>query len=158
MEGARRFFRGRVKRRRLGVATDGGGCFRGGIIRLVARVDFFNDARMPDVSLPANLAAPVPAWNEDVIYEVLGNPVRRRLVLALARGGPQVAGDLKVGVGRRVDATLKHLVSLRKSGLVVQQENPGDGRKFLYALAANVPVTQTADGAVLDFGFLTVRL
>jgi len=42
--------------------------------------------------------------------------------------------------------------------LVVQRENPRDGRKYLYALAPNVPVTKTESGAALDFGFVTVKL
>ncbi len=113
---------------------------------------------MADPISPAISTPTVPAWNEDLIYATLGNPVRRRLVVSLARGGPQPAADLKVHVGRRLDATLKHLISLRSAGLVVQRENPGDGRKYLYELAGNVTVTKTEKVAALDFGFVTVRL
>jgi len=41
--------------------------------------------------------------------------------------------------------------------LVVQQENRRDGRKYLYALAANLPLTRTDKGGALDFGFVAVR-
>lgn len=97
---------------------------------------------MSDAALPVN----PNAWNEDLIY------------LALAAGGPQPAGDLIGASGRRLDATLKHLQTLREAGLVTLRENPGDGRKYLYALTPNVPLKKTDKGAVLDFGFLTVRL
>lgn len=113
---------------------------------------------MPDTTLPANSNPNVPAWDQNLIFLTLADPARRGLLLALAAGGPQPAADLMGASGKRLDATLKHLTSLRSAGLVVQQENPGDGRKYLYALAPNVPVTKTAGGAVLDFGFVTVRL
>ncbi len=112
---------------------------------------------MSTAVLPANPAAPAPAWNEDLIYWALAEPPRRHLLFALA-GGPQTAGNL-IGVsGRRLDATLKHLQTLREAGLVAQRENPGDGRKYLYALTPTVPLQKTETGVVLDFGFLAVRL
>jgi DNA-binding transcriptional ArsR family regulator len=116
------------------------------------------DASMSDTSLPANTNPDGPIWDEDLIYETLANRARRRLLISLAAGGPQPAADLTGASGKRLDATLKHLISLRAAKLVVQQENPRDGRKYLYALAPNVPVTKTEQGAVLDFGFVTVRL
>ena len=97
-------------------------------------------------------------WDEDLIYAALGDPVRRRLLLALARGGPQIGANLQIGLHHRLSATLKHLAAMRRSGLVLMQENPRDGRKCLYALAPAVPVMKTETGAVLDFGFLTIRL
>jgi DNA-binding transcriptional ArsR family regulator len=120
--------------------------------------EFFMDASMSDTSLPANTNPSGPIWDEDLIYETLGHRARRRLLVAIAAGGPRAAADLTGASGKRLDATLKHLISLRAAKLVVQQENPGDGRKYLYALAPNVPVTKTEKGAVLDFGFVTVRL
>ena len=113
---------------------------------------------MPDTILPVNANPVGPTWDEDLIYETLGHRARRKLLVWLAAGGPQAAADLTGATGKRLDATLKHLISLRAAKLVVQQENPGDGRKYLYALAPNVPVTKTEKGTVLDFGFVTVRL
>ena len=113
---------------------------------------------MPDTALPANANPAGPTWNEDLIYETLASRARRRLLVWLAAGGPRAGADLTGASGLRLSATLKHLISLRAAKLVVMQENPGDGRKYLYALAPNVPVTKTEKGAVLDFGFVTVRL
>ncbi|MFM2083165.1 MAG: Winged helix DNA-binding domain [Verrucomicrobiota bacterium] len=112
---------------------------------------------MPDAALPSNPSVPVPTWDEDLIFETLADRPRRRLLVALAARGPQPASDLMGASGRRLDATLKHLASLRSSGLVVQQENPGDGRKYLYALAPTVPIVRTEKGAALEFGFCAVR-
>jgi DNA-binding transcriptional ArsR family regulator len=97
------------------------------------------------------------AWNEDLIFEALADRPRRRILVVLAARGPTTASDLTGATNRRLDATLKQLVWLRNAGLVVQKENPGDGRKCLYALAPNVPLTQTEKGKALDFGFLAVR-
>lgn len=113
---------------------------------------------MPDTTLPANVRPSGPVWDEDLVFQTLGHRARRRLLVAIAAGGPRPAEDLTGASGKRLDATLKHLVSLRAARLVVQQENPRDGRKYLYALAPNVPVTRTEKGLVLDFGFATVRL
>jgi DNA-binding transcriptional ArsR family regulator len=61
-------------------------------------------------------------------------------------------------VGRRLDATLKHLIALRAAGLVVTRPDPVDGRRMLYSLAPTVPVVKTDKGAVMDFGCCVVRL
>ena len=113
---------------------------------------------MSDPTLPASPNPEIPAWDPDLIFLTLADPARRQLLLALAAGGPQPAADLLGASGKRLDATLKHLISLRAAGLVVQRENPGDGRKYLYALAPNVPVARTEKGVALDFGFVSVRL
>ena len=113
---------------------------------------------MPDTNLPSNANPVGPTWDEDLIYETLGHRARRKLLVWIAAGGPHTAEDLMGAAGKRLDATLKHLVSLRAAKLVVLQENPRDGRKYLYALAPNVPVTKTEKGLVLDFGFVTLRL
>ncbi|HUZ06932.1 MAG TPA: hypothetical protein VMV89_05525 [Candidatus Paceibacterota bacterium] len=110
---------------------------------------------IPD--LPVNPGAPASTWNEDLIFEALADHARRRMLVALAAGGPRTAEDLQPVTGKRRDATLKHLVWLRKAGLVMQQENKRDGRKYLYALAPNLSLTRTDKGGTLDFGFLAVR-
>ncbi|MBI5772701.1 MAG: hypothetical protein HZA89_03035, partial [Verrucomicrobia bacterium] len=75
-----------------------------------------------------------------------------------ARGEPRPASVLKAGVGRRLDATLKHLIALRAAGLVVTRPDPADGRRMLYSLSPTVPVVKTDKGAVIDFGCCVVRL
>lgn len=109
---------------------------------------------MSDATLPVN---PV-SWDPDLIYWALAEPPRRQILLALASRGPQPAGDLLGATRRRLDATLKHLQTLRSAGLVTRQENSRDGRKYLYALTPQVPLAKTDKGVVLDFGFLLVRL
>jgi DNA-binding transcriptional ArsR family regulator len=111
-------------------------------------------ADLPKLPVPT----PSAAWDEDVIYPTLADPVRRRLLLSLARGGPQPGTQLKDGVNRRLSATLKHLAAMRAAGLVLVQENPRDGRRQLYALSPSVLLTDTEKGVVVDFGFCTVRL
>ena len=113
---------------------------------------------MPDATSPTSVNPSTPTWDEDLFFETFADRARRRLLLSLARSGAQPAADLTGAAGKRLDATLKHLITLRAAGLVVQQDNPRDGRKYLYALAPNVPLTKTETGAALDFGFLTVRL
>jgi hypothetical protein len=112
---------------------------------------------MPD-STPAALPAVINPWDEDVIYATLANPVRRRILLSLARNGPQTGAQLMGGVKRQLSATLKHLVEMRSAGLVMTHENPGDGRRLLYLLSPGVPLTKTEKGAVVDFGFCLLRL
>jgi hypothetical protein len=113
---------------------------------------------MADDVQPAAPATNVPQWDADFIFVALSDPVRRGLLLTLAHGGAFPASHLKNGAGRRLDATLKHLVSMRKAGLLVMQPDPADGRRMLYSLSSSVPVTMTESGAVIDFGFLLLRL
>jgi DNA-binding transcriptional ArsR family regulator len=100
---------------------------------------------------------PEAVWNEDLIFSALADPVRRKLLFALARGGPQPASKLKTVAGRQLDATLKQLVTLREAGLLVTTPDPQDGRRMLYALASAVQLAKTETGVVLDFGFCRLR-
>ena len=118
-----------------------------------------NDAVMSDLSRSAVPVASTAGWNEDLIFSLLSDPVRRRLLLNLARCGVgQAASQLNGGVGRRLDATLKHLTALRNAGLLVTQPDKVDARRMLYSLSPAVPVTKSEQGAAMDFGFVTVRL
>ena len=116
---------------------------------------------MPDDPLssapPANTAN-APRWEPDLIFPVLADPVRRGLLLALARDGAAPAARLGTAVGRRLDATLKHLVAMRRAGLLVMAPDPADRRRQLYSLSPSVPLAATASGRVVDFGFCLLRL
>jgi DNA-binding transcriptional ArsR family regulator len=101
---------------------------------------------------------PAVSWDADVIFPLLADPVRRRLLLAVARGGGQPASVLKDAANRRLDATLKHLTALRAAGLLVTRPDKQDGRRMLYGLAPGVPLVMAPEGAVLDFGFCVLRL
>jgi DNA-binding transcriptional ArsR family regulator len=113
---------------------------------------------MPDSNQPSAPVAPAISWNPDLIFSVLADPARRKVLLALARGGPKAGAVLKTSAGRRLDATLKHLAAMRSAGLVVVLPNPEDGRRQLYGLAPSVPLVKTEAGNVIDFGFCLLRL
>lgn len=117
----------------------------------------FRDYFMADTIPTPAPVMPVAVWSEDLIFSALADPVRRKLLFALARGGPQPASKLKAVAGRRLDATLKQLVTLRAAGLLVTTPDPQDGRRMLYALAPSVPVAKTEAGVVIDFGFCRLR-
>ena len=99
-----------------------------------------------------------PQWDIDAILLALSDASRRRLLLAIAKNGPQTAQKLVVGKSHQLSRTLKQLACLCDAGLVVRQENREDGRKQLYALSPAVPLTQTETGVFMDFGFFTLRI
>jgi predicted transcriptional regulator len=114
---------------------------------------------MPESASHSAAASPKTVrWNQDRVFAVLGDPVRRRLLLSLARSGAQTGVELKTAASRRLDATLKHLAEMRSAGFVVTAENPKDGRRLLYSLSPSVPVENTPTGTVVDFGFCLLRL
>ncbi len=113
---------------------------------------------MSTPAAPPTIPAPPPqAIPADTVYAALGDPTRRRLLQILAHGKGYTATVLASNVGKRLDATLKHLVALRGAGLVITAENPQDGRRFLYHLAPGIPVTKTDAGWEMDFGYCLVR-
>ena len=114
-------------------------------------------AFMSNASSSPAAAAPV-RWNQDLVFAALGHRQRRRLLFSLAIHGPRAGVDLKGAVHRRLDTTLKQLALMRRAGLVVMEPDPTDGRRFRYALASNVPLQDTPEGKVMDFGFCVVRL
>ena len=108
-------------------------------------------------SPPTLLVPAVQVVSADTVYAALGDPTRRRLLQLLANGQGHTATVLARNVGKRLDATLKHLVALRGAGLVVTAENPQDGRRQLYRLNPAIPVTKTEHGWEMDFGYCLVR-
>lgn len=113
---------------------------------------------MPNRSRPPALPANATGPNPDVIFAALGDPVRRRILQALADGRPRTAGELGGLVTRRISATLKHLNVLRDAGLIRAQENPQDGHRQHYVLVAGIPVTKTEKGFEMDFDCCVVRI
>ncbi|MDB6028857.1 MAG: hypothetical protein JWM68_5080 [Verrucomicrobiales bacterium] len=106
----------------------------------------------------------LPPWNQDLIFSVLSDPIRRAIIVSLARKGPQTAAALApAGPGGnfmmvRLNRVVKTLAALREAGLVVIIPNPGDGRKQMYSLAPGMTVTKTETGCLLDFSFGLLRL
>ena len=124
------------------------------------------------MSIPnsTNCGAPTePALNQERVLAALASRGRRKLLVALAVGGPQTADALKhVGKARRggmfsgpehfADSTVKNLKVMVDAGIVVKLENPQDGRRTLYALPAGVKVEIQADQTVVDIGSFVARL
>ncbi|MDB6025430.1 MAG: hypothetical protein JWM68_1653 [Verrucomicrobiales bacterium] len=106
---------------------------------------------------PAAVSTPKTThqWDEDTVFFALGQPLRRRVFLKLARVGPKPGSQLTSGP--QLGTTLKQLAILCKTGLVVKAPNPDDRRQPLYALAPLVPLTRTENGGVIDFGFCLLR-
>jgi DNA-binding transcriptional ArsR family regulator len=113
---------------------------------------------MSDASQPAAPFANPPQWNADAVFAALGDPVRRTLLLTIARGGPKPATVLKDFANRRLNATLKHLAALRAAGLLVTEPDRVDKRRMLYALSPALQVTKSDAGFAMDFGFCLLRL
>lgn len=113
---------------------------------------------MPDPIQPPDPIAQKQFWNPDVVFAILADPARRRLLCMIASSKPLPATGLQGSSRKRLDATLKHLIALRKAGMVTTAPDPVDGQRTLYGLSSNVPVIQSADGRVLDFGCCVVRL
>lgn len=113
---------------------------------------------MSTPAAPPTIPAPPPkVISADTVYAALGDPTRRRLLQILADGQGRTATTLAGNVGKRLDATLKHLVALRGAGLVITAENPQDGRRLLYHLSPSIPVKKTDTGWEMDFGYCLVR-
>ena len=113
---------------------------------------------MPKRSRPPTAPANATGPNPDFIFGALGDPVRRRILQALAGGTPRTASQLASIVARRISATLKHLVVLRDAGLITINPNPADGHRNEYLLSAGIPVTRTEKGLEMDFDCCVVRV
>ena len=113
---------------------------------------------MSDVSLNPPTAANQPALNPDDVFWLLGDPSRRRVLLALHSGAALAASQLRGAVGLRQAATEKHLTHLLKAGLLVAAPDERDKRRMLYRLSPSVAVVKTETGAAMDFGCCLVRL
>ncbi len=95
----------------------------------------------------------------DVVFALLADPVRRRILELVADGKPHTASGAASHVRRRLDAALKHLIALREAGVVTTQPDPVDSRRQLYTLASHIPVRRPESGRVeVDFDCCLVRL
>jgi DNA-binding transcriptional ArsR family regulator len=95
----------------------------------------------------------------DVLFALLADPVRQRILELLADGKPHTASGTARHVRRRLDAALKHLIALREAGVALTQPDPVDSRRQLYTLAPQFPVHRSETGRVeVDLGCCLVRL
>jgi hypothetical protein len=102
-------------------------------------------------------------WDQDFIFSILSDPIRRGIIVTLAQKGPQTASAF-APVGRNRMASMvclnrivKTLSKMRDSGLVVVLPHPTDGRKQLYAITPGIIVTKTEKNCSLEFGTCFVR-
>ncbi len=113
---------------------------------------------MPKRCLPPAAPADLTGPNPDVIFATLGDPVRRRLLLALVDGQPRTATQLMPAASRRLSAVLKHLVVLRAADMITADLDPVDNRRQRYHLSPAFPVQKTDSGWEIDFGCCLVRV
>ncbi|MDB6027652.1 MAG: hypothetical protein JWM68_3875 [Verrucomicrobiales bacterium] len=104
-----------------------------------------------------NVGLKIRRWDADTVFRVVNDPMRRRIIRALAGGGWKTALELGVGPGSRRHTVLKHFTVLCKSGIVVRKENPQDARKPLHGLAPGVVVCQGEKSFTVDFGRGMIR-
>jgi DNA-binding transcriptional ArsR family regulator len=109
-------------------------------------------ASLPTVPVEVRV---IPA---DTVYAALGDKTRRRILLALFDGRARTATVLAGAAGKRLDATLKHLLALRTAGLIVANQDAVDGRRQVYRLAPSVKTATTPEGRTMDFGYCLVRV
>ena len=109
------------------------------------------------ISFPT-VPVPVQVVSADKVFAALGDPTRRRLLVAMADRVPRRATVLKGAAGKKFDATLKHLVALREAGFIIAQVDPTDNRRQLYTLSPDIKITDTPEGRTMDFGYCVVRV
>jgi DNA-binding transcriptional ArsR family regulator len=108
-------------------------------------------------SLPT-VPVTVRTIDPDTVMAALGEPSRRRLLVAMFDGQPRTGTVLARGLGKRLSATLKHLGALREAGLIVTEQDKVDGRRQAYLLAPSVKVATTPEGRTMDFGYCLLRV
>ncbi len=97
-------------------------------------------------------------WDRQTVFKTFADPVRWGLFSAIIRNGPSTASQLKVAVNRQLDATTKQLAYLEKLGFLTVKPDPKDGRRALYSIAPDVPVSKTPTETTVDFGHTLLRL
>ena len=97
--------------------------------------------------------------SRDLVFALLADPVRRRILELLSDGKPHTATSCARHVQRRLDAALKHLIALREASVITTRPDPVDSRRQLYTLAPHIPVQKSESGPVeMDFGYCLLRL
>ena len=114
---------------------------------------------MPKRSRPPAQSTDPAARRRDVIFAVLGDPLRRRLLELMADGTPRHANGCARHLSKRISATIKHMGNLREAELVDTSPDPDDSRRQLYTLSPQVQVRgDAAAGVEMDFGCCVLRL
>jgi hypothetical protein len=103
-------------------------------------------------------AADAKIWDADVVFKLFADPVRRGMVLAIARGGALPPSRIRAAVGKNLDSTMKRLNAVRSSRLVSIASDDSDKRLQMYSLVPSVQVVAEEGKRWLRFGFLDVPL
>src|SRR5688572_27009114 len=90
-------------------------------------------------------------WSAETVYFVLSDPFRCRVIGSLS-GTAKTAPELYGGLGVTRQACAKHLMILRKAGILVQKKNAKSVRHPLFELSPNAIVSKTEDGILVDLG------
>jgi DNA-binding transcriptional ArsR family regulator len=109
-----------------------------------------------DASSPAVPATPLQV-DPDTVFFALGDPTRRRILMALAAGVPKTVTELLPATQTKFDATRKHLQELRKAKMVTMAPDPVDSRRQRYSLPPGVIADLSQPMRTLDFGCVVVR-
>jgi DNA-binding transcriptional ArsR family regulator len=93
---------------------------------------------------------PLPLPDSDRLAKALGSPVRWKMLKELSAGEPRAIGELASAAGCNYDNASRHLIVLRKAGLVVQ------GRGRLYQIPKQY--LSTTGQPHVDYGHCLLRM
>lgn len=112
-----------------------------------------------------NDSIPVPtmpvatqAISEDTIFEMLAEPGRRRMFLAMGDGQFHDGKSLAAAASKNYDLARKHLQALAKAGLAIAEPAPNDRRGQRFKLAPWIRAETTPQGRRLDLGCCILRI
>jgi DNA-binding transcriptional ArsR family regulator len=96
------------------------------------------------------ITLPSPLPDSDRMVKALGSPVRWKMLQELSKGEPRTIGELASAAGCNYDNAGRHLIVLRKAGLVMQ------GRGRLYQIPKQY---LSANGQPhVDYGHCLLRM
>ncbi len=104
---------------------------------------------METVEKPAEPANLTPRPDLEALLAAIGHPVRWRMLQALASGEVRTIAELATAGGCAYQSGVKHMVTLREAGLVVQ------GRGWLYQIPAHY--LPNPSQPVVDYGHCLLR-
>jgi DNA-binding transcriptional ArsR family regulator len=93
----------------------------------------------------------------DTVFLALSDPTRRQILVSLFDGMPHGVSGIGGPQPKHRDLVRKHCEALVKSGLILREPDPQDGRRSYYKLAPGVKASTTQEGRTLDFGCCIIR-
>ena len=93
---------------------------------------------------------PFPLPDSGRMVKAIGSPVRWKMLQELSKGEPRTIGELASAAGCNYDNAGRHLIVLRKAGLVVQ------GRGRLYQIPKQY--LSTSGQPHVDYGHCLLRM